>query len=85
MICVGSGAYAMYSFSPFVIRTSGSLPRRPTRMILETSEERKGVVEKACGGCEDGCVVKKKETNASKAAWVTEEREHVQVRRCHAV
>ena len=54
-------------------------------MILETSEERKGVVEKACGGCEDGCVVEKKETNASKAAWVTEEREHVQVRRCHAV
>ena len=48
MICVGGGAYETYSFSPFVIRSSGSLPRRPTRMSLDTSEERKEVDEKAC-------------------------------------
>jgi hypothetical protein len=37
----------MYSFSFFVIRTSGSLPRRPMRMSLDTSEERAAVEEKA--------------------------------------
>ena len=52
-------------------------------MTLETSEERKGVVEKACGGREGGGGVKRKDTDARKAAWLTEEREHVLL--CHAV
>jgi hypothetical protein len=42
-----SGAYEMYSFSPLVILTSGSLPRRPMRMSLDRSEERAAVDEKA--------------------------------------
>lgn len=54
MVCVNSGAYETYSLSAFVIRTSASLPRRPTRMTLDTSTERDGVDEKACGRCEDG-------------------------------
>jgi hypothetical protein len=54
MVCVSNSAYEMYSFSAFVTRTSGSLPRRPTRMTLDTSTERDGVDEKACGRCEDG-------------------------------
>ena len=37
----------MYSLSFFVIRTSGSLPRWPMRMSLDTSEERAAVDEKA--------------------------------------
>ncbi len=44
----------MYSFSVFFdTRTSGSLPRRPTRITLDTSEERAAVDEKACSRCED--------------------------------
>jgi hypothetical protein len=42
-------AYVTYSLSPlFEVRTSGSLPRRPMRMSLDTSDERAGVVENAC-------------------------------------
>jgi hypothetical protein len=74
-----SGAYEMYSLSFFVIRTSGSLPRRPTRMSLDTSEERAAVEEKAYivyvrTWRSD---VEKKRTHASKAgAWLAEEGEH---------
>lgn len=39
-----------YSLSLFVVFTSGSLPRRPMRISLETSEERAVVVENACDG-----------------------------------
>jgi hypothetical protein len=42
-----SGAYETYSFSFFVIRTSGSRPRRPMRKTLDKSEERAAVDEKA--------------------------------------
>jgi len=48
-----SGAYETYSFSLFVIRTSGSLPRRPMRMSLAKSEEQRAVDEKPCGGREN--------------------------------
>jgi hypothetical protein len=48
-----NGAYETYSFSLFVIRTSGSLPRRPIRMSLETSDERDTVEENAYGVDED--------------------------------
>lgn len=41
------GAYEMNSFSFFVTRTSGSLPRRPIRTTLDKSEERAAVEEKA--------------------------------------
>lgn len=49
IVCVNrrSGAYEMYSFSLFVIRTSGSLPRRPMRTSLDKSEERAAEDEKA--------------------------------------
>jgi hypothetical protein len=52
----------MYSFSLFVIRTSGSLPRRPMRTSLDKSEERAAVYEKAYSRCEDvESVTEKKE------------------------
>lgn len=79
-VCVssGSGAYATYSFSFLVKRTSGALPRRPMRTTLLTSEAREGVDEKACWGCEKlCCVVNWRDTHASKeTAWLTEDGEH---------
>ena len=89
MVCGRSGTYETYSLSFFVVRTSGSLPRRPTRMSLATSVEREGVDEKACGGGEDvNMGVEEKETDASEGAWLTEKGEHgrrVQVGLCDAV
>lgn len=38
-----------YSLSVLVVRTSGSLPSRPTNMSFATSPERAEVVEKPCG------------------------------------
>ncbi len=40
-------AYETYSLSFLAVRTSGSLPRRPTRMSLHTSDERDAVVDSA--------------------------------------
>lgn len=50
---VGNNAYETNSLSPLDMRTSGSLPRRPTRMTLDTSAKREGVIEKACDAREE--------------------------------
>lgn len=41
------GTYDTYSFSDLVVRTSGSRPRRPTRITFATSDARAADDEKA--------------------------------------